>query len=614
MKKVLMLLLAGTLLSSCKKDSLQHDQSSIVPVGTTLTLALSGSISEEEPPKEGTRSVDIYLDSDKKIKATLKGRSTVRVKTYVYGDRLRQNLAWSGVLPWKVLDEGTRLSYEGPVTLSGTINSNEVTLVAILDPGNTPITEAPTVSPQANLVPIESSNGDDKITLDIPYAMEASLQIRNAGQANEKLTNSFYPPRLRKFRPYGYFLRIEMENTTNTPVTVKGLYASGYGSGYSLKPSNLAQGMLPKNISEQSGRMYFPLSSDITIPANQTSPKSLLFWSGTSLSTINPDLHCEGSPLFGYYTSFTRKAAIYRNGSAYRTLFKIRELKNPLSYFAEGPVSTSGASFASTDVRPPRSMEFIGRFSRRQAMGEVDNSDLDPENFYPRYRNYTTFRGITGYKLPSIGNWKSIHPGITSSYPAETYQPGQVGEYIYYDGEEGGLYPKMEVGNVTLWGMTAEALRPKIPEDRGVPLVRTNSFVSYALGYIDTTIDIPSLRRTKHYRRCFAFRYRWRAHPDYQEIVECKYVGSSITSVRQLKDKPNGFWSGAEYRVFPSVPYGTKHGYDPNSPYPDKRLRSELYTGNKYWVSDVPFPTQTGQATGAYSTDVASIWLYKTNN
>ena len=558
-KNLFFLLLMGLIFASCSKDISEHEQK-ILPAGTRLQLSLSASILDDaaQQDKNNTKALDFYVDTNNKVRATLKGKTSVKVKTYLYSDN---TLIWSEDVDWKVINNGAGLHFDKEnIVTSAPMQVGKTKLIAILATESSLLTE-PTVDRQYSITAIEASNdGSNSVSIDVPYAMESNITV-----TTERGTNKGTAEANRVFKPYGNILHFTIENPTNDNVTVTDLLISDYNTKYTLKPDELSQGAKKKDANDIRGTRRLPIYPRISIAANNTSTKHLLLWVGSLPSTPVVSLQATGSPRsLGYYATYTNTKETYNTGKTYHAKLKIREIKNPLSYFADGFVDKlsggllSMSTIANRNYSPTVVRQLVGRFSTKQLLGE---SDWGAENdmFYPaRY----VYRPIRGYRVPTEGNFQSIglHTG-----------PRHGGFYheVDYSGVTTPSYEYMEyisvattIGNFYSWRGAWQHLFAKIPYQGlgspGDPLsleMQRFDITNYALGYIEYNRDWATGTITRKFNKAFAFRYKW-DHAHKYHLIQCKFVGTeNITSVQQLKDQPESFWNqgNVERRELPCI-------------------------------------------------------------
>ena len=223
-KNLFFLLLMGLIFASCSKDISEHEQK-ILPAGTRLQLSLSASILDDaaQQDKNNTKALDFYVDTNNKVRATLKGKTSVKVKTYLYSDN---TLIWSEDVDWKVINNGASLHFDKEnIVTSAPMQVGKTKLIAILATENSPLAE-PTVDRQYSITAIDASNdGSNSVSIDVPYAMESNITV-----TTERGTNKGTAEANRVFKPYGNILHFTIENPTNDNVTVTDLLISDYNT------------------------------------------------------------------------------------------------------------------------------------------------------------------------------------------------------------------------------------------------------------------------------------------------------------------------------------------------------------------------------------------------
>ena len=576
-KNLFFLLLMGLIFASCSKDIAEHEQK-ILPAGTRLQLSLSASILDDaaQQDKNNTKALDFYVDTNNKVRATLKGKTSVKVKTYLYSDN---TLIWSEDVDWKVINNGSGLHFDKEnIVTSAPMQVGKTKLIAILATENSPLTE-PTVDRQYSVIAIDASDdGRNTVSIDVPYAMESNITV-----TTERGTNKGTAEANRVFKPYGNILHFTIENPTNDNVTVTNLLISDYNTTYTLKPGELSQGTKRKDQNSGRGTKDLPIYPRISIPANSTSTKHLLLWVGELPSSPAVSVQATGSPRsLGYYATYTRGKETYDAGKTYHAKLKVREIKNPLSYFADGFINKTSSNIVSMSTIADRNYspsvvrQLVGRFSQKQVLGESDYA-AEHDMFYPAPYVY---KPVRGYRLPTKRNFNSIGVGeyglSETGLRYETVYSGWVpGSYEFV--EKPGV--RVTIGDLSFISGDWEFLIEKLPYANhpysSIPQeMKNHNITNYALGYIQTHYDWGAGgTKTQNFEKCFGFRFLW-SYFHKHWVIQCKYVGNeNITSVRQLKDKPDSFWNQGnverrelpcithKYTMTPVLPPGEIYGY-----------------------------------------------------
>lgn len=636
-KNLFFLLLMGLIFASCSKDIAEHEQK-MLPAGTRLQLSLSASILDDaaQQDKNNTKALDFYVDTNNKVRATLKGKTSVKIKTYLYSDN---TLIWSEDVDWKVINNGAGLHFDKEnIVTSAPMQVGKTKLIAILATENSPLAE-PTVDRQVSVTAIEASDdGSSTSSIDVPYAMESNITV-----TTERGTNKGTAEPNRVFKPYGNILHFTLENTTGADVMVTGLLISDYSTKYTLKPDELSQGAKKKDADDIRAGQFHSISPGISISPNSTSTKHLLLWVGSLPSPPIVSLQVQGNASsLGYYATYTRTKDNFVAGKTYHARLKITDVKNPLSYFADGFVDKNSSVFVtmsfllSRGMTPHETRRYIGRFSKKQIQGKERDYAAIRDMFYPAIHKYYA-ENYRGYRIPTTGNFNSIGLG-DGMYGANGFRyiertdGGGLGDYEFM--ERTGV--RAAIGNHLFVNGDWEFLISKLPSQGGAsssvpPLpkeMEMYSYTNFALGYIQSSYDSQTHTTVKSYDKCYAFRYDWNSfYKSY--TIYCKYVGTeNITSVQQLKDKPHSFWTDgrAFFRDIPSI--ATKYTDQSTDASGNYIYRNGVQLLNFYSTSDptslpslVPdeeLRTLFGEDQGfikrpgaAYSPGQASLWLYK---
>lgn len=598
MKKLSLLLLAGLLLASCRQSDSEPEHK-VLPAGSTLRLDLAGDIPEEGASQNQGKSLDFYIDANSKVRTSLKGKASVVVMTYLYSDN---NLVWSGKVNWKVIKNATALRLEDKITTSAPLQVGKAKLVAIIASESSALTQ-PIIKRQNSVIPLGVSNGTDYVSIDVPYAMQSTIVIKDNGDATNIAST---PETNRVFKPYGNILHFTLQNTTDVPITVNALQISDYSVDYAMDPSKTNLEPEMQYPGYERAVTSYPLGGSITVPAGETSDKHLLLWVGTLSRKPAISLIASGVVRsLGYYGTYSPSKTSYQSGKTYHATVKIVEVKNPLSYFATGLVAQTGGSLTPTmSYRPNEIRNQVGFFSNKQVLGQ---RDLAAEH-HPKYPAKYVYSPIPGYRIPTSNNMASIGlmahgtSGFNAILPKEILDPVPMPADTHSYEELGAQYTKVADAFYlyNYWQVLRENIRSNNRYDENsIPTNR--DYVNYALAYITKEGFTP--HEVSHYERCFAFRYQWQKAPIYRYVIQCKFVGTTVTSVHDLKNKPESFWADAEMRILPCNIYTDGMGRT--------AIRSIRPWTTAFPVFDFPENLPNGYYTNSENPG-APIWPYKT--
>ena len=576
MRQFLLVLVAGVaLLSSCTKGDTPETR--LIPQGSTISLDVIASTPEAPSKAEKSlRSVDFFIDGAEKVRATLKGKTKVKVHTYIYSG---STLVWDGDPDWSVKEDGKTLKLsENDILLRGTLDPASARLVAVISDVAHSGTSL-NFSGQTNLKALVVDNtGNTKVSLPVPFVLSSTLSFDGTEASNKSL-----PITDRKFKPKGYLLRIKLSNETEEAVEVKGVYINGKGLDNSMLSVNT--GTLT-TYTTQNREVLLPIvegnsgvPASIIIPKNRPSDKNLLVWVNKLDRETSFDLDYRDNiiaPMAGY----TQPQGIYEEGKCYTVNIKTTRIPNPLSFFSEYPVATDGTSFASTHNYGDPS---YGAFSYEEAMGHSDPN-------LPAGRPVVNVTAGEYTKLPTVSQWLSIVPVGAGALWLSYSEPSRPEVWTRV----------VSVGNLS-YNVTSEATWVlENPYD-----VNTNRTA--------WVLDYKSPRGSRS--SCYAFRVKIRPHgsgPYKPKVfVEAKYVGSGFTSVTQIKSQPESFWRDAVSRVFTSLSptYGPSRPFHRASFWADSRWSDDKRAFQPASMGVFPVSGTPDQIKNT----VTAVYLYKGN-
>ena len=269
MKWLLFSVLASTFLLSCGKDDVQN----LGGESKQVQLELSAVYNPEAAQDQQALAMD-FKDDAGKVKASLEGKATVPVYTYIYQGSNPTRI-FGELLNWKVLPDKKTLKYEGPITLSAaTVTSaSDLRVVAVIADGSdrSATHKFDVTSSYLNNGTLQVFSATTPTTINVPYVLEANLTKELNGdlktnKADEKI-----------FKPYGHILRVKIKNKTGKKIAVKGL------SSNKLLAKSATLAVLPgaeKTLTreEEQDRIDLNFSEKIEVENNQTANKYVLLW------------------------------------------------------------------------------------------------------------------------------------------------------------------------------------------------------------------------------------------------------------------------------------------------------------------------------------------------
>lgn len=220
MKKVFVYALIGLSLilgTSCSKE---HNTPTNTELDDQSYVTLHLSINGEEDKEETMRTAAMYEEAGK-IKFSFSHaegftKETRKVLTTVFnGDKV----IYQGTLDWKIANNGTRLTYDGPIKIKPDDLKNpdlKLTASVTYDQDLYPFQNGSTnmighPRPHASVVAIERNGGREARTeINVPFIMNAKVK-----QDGSKLVIADHSTA--KFKPIGTLVRLSIQNNMAVP-------------------------------------------------------------------------------------------------------------------------------------------------------------------------------------------------------------------------------------------------------------------------------------------------------------------------------------------------------------------------------------------------------------
>ncbi len=531
MKWLLFSVLASSFLLSCGKDDIQNHGGE----SKQVQLELSAVYNPEAAQDQQALAMDLK-DEAGRVKASLDGKTTVPVFTYIYM-RSSPIRIFGERLNWKVQPDKKTLKYEGQISLSAaTVTSaSDLRVVAVIADGNDLATahKFDITSSYANGGTAQVFSATTPTTINVPYVLEANLKkgIHGAletNQADQKI-----------FKPYGHILRVKITNKTGKKIAVKGISSNKLlAKGATLAVLPGAEKILTRE--EEPNRIDLTLSEKIEIENGQVANKHILLWvpKMNATGTYRLDLMVEGVDPTRLYTMIsppTKLPSQLKNGKIYNLNVEVyKTIINPLSLLSDDVLNSYGTDFV--NLRNTFQIDDLNTYNGPGKVGYFGLSDAI--NRFCDEKTYPS-TGTTLWHLPDFFEWNSIF-----------YNPekgaARSGYIDVYDGAwqvKVGVGTKSSDGNPSNYYWRTVGYQVHVPaaamstyvDQRGqtIPTIETgHSYYILSFAKAGTSSDARFPVETTNYNR-FAFRYTLKE--DRIEIT-CAPVGIQSIGVKDLPD------------------------------------------------------------------------------
>ena len=529
MKWLLFSVLASTFLLSCGKDDVQN----LGGESKQVQLELSAVYNPEAAQDQQALAMDFKEDAAGKVKASLDGKSTIPVYTYIYKGSSPTRI-FGELLNWTVQADKKTLKYDGSITLSAATvaSASDLRVVAVIADGNdqAALGKFDVTSSYLNNGTLQVFSATTPTTINVPYVLEANLAKEPNGdlktnKADEKI-----------FKPYGHILRVKITNKTGKKIAVKGL------SSNKLLAKSATIAVLPgaeKTLTreEEQDRIDLKFSEKIEVENNQTANKYVLLWvpKMNAAGTYRLDLMVEGVDPTRLYTisQATKTPSQLKNGKIYNLNIDVyKTIINPLSLLSDDVINFEGTDFV--DLRNTFNIDNLSTYNGPGKVGYFGLSDAI--NRFCDEKTYPS-TGTTLWHLPDFFEWYSIF-----------YSPEKVAKGGYQDVYSGAERVKVGVGihsservPTSYWKTVGyevhvpAAAMGSYTDQKGVtiPTIKTDhSYYILSFAKAGTSIDARFPVETTNYNR-FAFRYTLKE--DRIEIT-CAPVGIQSIGVKDLPD------------------------------------------------------------------------------
>ena len=573
MKWLLFSVLASTFLLSCGKDDVQN----LGGASKQVQLELSAVYNPEAAQDQQALAMDFKEDAAGKVKASLDGKTTIPVYTYIYKGSSPTRI-FGELLNWTVQPDKKTLKYDGPITLSSATvaSASDLRVVAVIADGTDRATDKFSVtSSYLNNGTLQVFSATTPTTINVPYVLEANLTKGGNGElktnkADEKI-----------FKPYGHILRVMITNKTGKKIAVKGL------SSNKLLAKSATLAVLPgaeKTLTreEEQDRIDLNFSEKIEVENNQTADKYVLLWvpKMNAAGTYRLDLMVEGVDPTRLYTISqpTKTPSQLKNGKIYNLKIEVyKTIINPLSLLSDDVINYEGTDFV--DLRNTFNIDNLNTYNGPGKVGYFRVGDA-----INKFANERTFpsTGDIKWHLPDFYEWYSIF-----------YSPERIPKAGYEDVYNGtkqvkvGVGTKSSDGNPTDYYWRTICFTVHVPaasmgtytysHGEVIPMIKTgHSF--YALAFKATPASIgQNFPAETTERNRFAFRYT--VKEDRIEIT-CAPVGIQNIGVRELPD--NLIFSGVS-AVHRTIPF---YGISKDAPF----TRKDMTEGNRRIID---YPTSS---------------------
>lgn len=560
MKWLLFSVLASTFLLSCGKDDVQN----LGGESKQVQLELSAVYNPEAAQDQQALAMDFKEDAAGKVKASLDGKTTIPVYTYIYKGSSPIRI-FGELLNWTVQADKKTLKYDGPITLSSAAvtAASDLRVVAVIADGNdqAALGKFDVTSSYLNNGTLQVFSATTPTTINVPYVLEANLAKEPNGdlktnKADEKI-----------FKPYGHILRVMITNKTGKKIAVKGL------SSNKLLAKSATLAVLPgaeKTLTreEEQDRIDLNFSENIEVENNQTADKYVLLWvpKMNAAGTYRLDLMVEGVDPTRLYTisQTTKTPSQLKNGKIYNLKIEVyKTIINPLSLLSDDVINFEGTDFV--NLRNTFQIDNLDTYNGPGKVGYFRAGDA-----INKFANERTFpsTGDIKWHLPDFYEWYSIF-----------YTPERVPKQGYEDVYNGtkqvkvGVGTKSSDGNPTDYYWRTICFSVHVPAaSRGtytyptgevIPTIKTgHSF--YALAFKATPASVgANFPAETTERNRFAFRYTLKE--DRFEIT-CAPVGIQNIGIRELPD--NLIFSSVS-AVHRTIPF---YGISMQAPFTRKEL------------------------------------------
>ena len=531
MKWLLFSVLASTFLLSCGKDDVQN----LGGESKQVQLELSAVYNPEAAQDQQALAMDFKEDAAGKVKASLDGKSTIPVYTYIYKGSSPTRI-FGELLNWTVQADKKTLKYDGSITLSAATvaSASDLRVVAVIADGNdqAALGKFDVTSSYLNNGTLQVFSATTPTTINVPYVLEANLTKGGNGElktneADEKI-----------FKPYGHILRVKIKNKTGKKIAVKGL------SSNKLLAKSATLAVLPgaeKTLTreEEQDRIDLNFSEKIEVENNQTANKYVLLWvpKMNDAGTYRLDLMVEGVDPTRLYTisQATKTPSQLKNGKIYNLNVEVyKTIINPLSLLSDDVINVEGTDFV--NLRNTFQIDNLDTYNGPGKVGYFCTKDAI--NKFCDERTFPS-TGNTKWHLPDFFEWYSIFYS-----PEKTPKGGYVDVYDGAERVKVGVGTKSSDGNPNdyYWRMVGyqvyvpAAARSTYVDQTGqtIPTIKTDHSY-YILSFAKTTKQSGDPRfpsETTDYNR-FAFRYTLKEN---RIEITCAPVGIQNIGVRDLPD------------------------------------------------------------------------------